>query len=205
MEALAAVGVGAQLATVARLIGFAIGLISKIKRAAEMARQNRRECAHLALRVSLIAELLPHLHDPAVAQPLAALGDTLQEAHDLVVSCQMQGATGQLLAARDHAERFIEVHRRIDSHLLLIPLASHISITHRLDQILALNHTGGVRSTTMVAASSAAPYPSTVSCSLKPTTVSSFSCSSSWYAPYIQLHNNGRTSCSGRGIHLSLF
>ncbi|XP_037474789.1 putative serine/threonine-protein kinase-like protein CCR3 [Triticum dicoccoides] len=131
----------AGLATVAQLALYVHGLVTKITSAAETARQNKLECQNLARRVSVIGDLLVQLQDPGVAQPLAGLGDTLQEAHDLVVACQKWSARRKFLYADDQAERFREVNRRIDSHLILIPLLSHISIARRLDQIIPPNPT----------------------------------------------------------------
>ncbi|KAF7004317.1 hypothetical protein CFC21_019550 [Triticum aestivum] len=131
----------AGLATVAQLALYVHGLVTKITGAAETARQNKLECKNLASRVSVIGDLLLQLQDPAVAQPLAGLGHTLQEAHDLVVACQRWSARRKFLYADDQAERFREVNRRIDSHLILIPLLSHISITRRLDQVCPPNPT----------------------------------------------------------------
>lgn len=131
----AAMWVGlANAATVAQLVGVdALGLISKIRQAARTARQNRRDCEHLARRVDMLAELLPSLRDPEAARPLAGLGDTLSEAHDLLVSCQARGRAYEFLTASRKAERFREVERKIDSYLLLFPVISHIGIARRLD------------------------------------------------------------------------
>ncbi|SPT20440.1 unnamed protein product [Triticum aestivum] len=148
----------AGLATVAQLALYVHGLVTKITGAAETARQNKLECQNLARRVSVIGDLLVQLQDPGVAQPLAGLGDTLQEAHDLVVACQKWSARRKFLYADDQAERFREVSRRIDSHLILIPLLSHISLTRRLDQINPPNPTSVLLpvAPTMVAASAMA-------------------------------------------------
>ncbi|KAE8798429.1 putative serine/threonine-protein kinase-like protein CCR3 [Hordeum vulgare] len=145
----------AGLATVAQLALYVRGLVTKITGAAETARQNKLECQNLARRVSVIGDLLLQLQDPGVAQPLAGLGDTLQEAHDLVVACQKWSARRKFLYADEQAERFREVNRRIDSHLILIPLLSHISITRRLDQVVPPSPTSVLLpvAPTMVAAS----------------------------------------------------
>ncbi|KAF6998437.1 hypothetical protein CFC21_014559 [Triticum aestivum] len=125
-----------QAATVAQLVGVDIGgLISMIVQAARMARQNRSECEQLARRVLMIAQLLPHVQEPEAVQPLAELGDTLREAHELVVSCQGRNAAYQLVMAGRQAERFRDVHSRIDSYLILFPVISHIGMTRRLGRI----------------------------------------------------------------------
>ncbi|OEL20257.1 putative serine/threonine-protein kinase-like protein CCR3 [Dichanthelium oligosanthes] len=121
-------------ATLAQLAGVdTMGLISKIRQAARTARQNKKDCEHLARRVDTLAELLPYLQDPEARRPLAGLGDTLSEAHDLVMSCQGRGRTYQFFTACRQAERFRDVEKKIDSYLLLVPIISHIGIVRRLD------------------------------------------------------------------------
>uniref|UniRef100_A0ACD6APS1 Uncharacterized protein n=6 Tax=Avena sativa TaxID=4498 RepID=A0ACD6APS1_AVESA len=125
-----------QAATVAQLVGADVtGLISMIMQAALTARQNRKECEQLARRVLMIAQLLPHVQDPEAAQQLAGLGDTLRDAHELVVSSQGRSAAYQLVMAGRQAERFREVQSKIDFYLILFPVISHIGITRRLDRI----------------------------------------------------------------------
>uniref|UniRef100_A0A453A9Z2 MCAfunc domain-containing protein n=1 Tax=Aegilops tauschii subsp. strangulata TaxID=200361 RepID=A0A453A9Z2_AEGTS len=103
-----------QAATVAQLVGADVGgLISMIVQAALTARQNRSECEQLARR------------------PLAGLGDTLRDAHELVVSCQGRSAAYQFIMAGRTAEKFREVQSKIDSYLILFPVISHIGITRR--------------------------------------------------------------------------
>uniref|UniRef100_A0ACD5VIX5 Uncharacterized protein n=1 Tax=Avena sativa TaxID=4498 RepID=A0ACD5VIX5_AVESA len=131
-----------QVATMAKLVGADVGgLISVIMQAALTARQNRKECEQLARRVLMIAQLLPHVpEDPAEAaqQQLAGLGDTLRDAHELVVSCQGRSAAYQFVMAARQAERFREVQSRIDFYLILFPLISHIGITRRLERIYSI-------------------------------------------------------------------
>lgn len=74
-------------------------------------------------------------HDPEAAGPLAGLGDTLRDAHELVVSCQGRNVVYQLVMAGRQAERFREVQSKIDFYLILFPMISHIGITRRLEQI----------------------------------------------------------------------
>ncbi|KAK1609781.1 hypothetical protein QYE76_033454 [Lolium multiflorum] len=129
-----------QAATVAQLVGADVGgLISMIMQAALTARQNRRECEQVARRVLMIAELLPYLEaSPEAVRPLAGLGDTLQEAHELVISCQGRSLAYQFAIAGRQAERFSDVQSRIDSYLILFPMISHIGITRRLDRIYSI-------------------------------------------------------------------
>ncbi|KAE8767499.1 putative serine/threonine-protein kinase-like protein CCR3 [Hordeum vulgare] len=125
-----------QAATVAQLVGADVGgLISMIVQAAITARQNKSECEQLARRVLMIAQLLPHVQEPEAAQPLAGLGDTLRDAHELVVSCQGRSAAYQFVMAGRTAERFREVQGKIDSYLILFPVISHIGITRGLERI----------------------------------------------------------------------
>ena len=125
-----------QAATVAQLVGADVGgLISMIMQAALTARQNKKECEQLARRVFMIAELLPHVQEPEAARQLAGLGDTLRDAHELVVSCQERSAVLQLVMAGRQAERFREVQGKIDFYLILFPVISHIGVTRRLDRI----------------------------------------------------------------------
>jgi hypothetical protein len=126
-----------QAATVAQLVGADVGgLMSMIMQAALTARQNRRECEQVARRVLMIAELLPYLEaSPEAVRPLAGLGDTLHEAHELVISCQGRSLSYQFAIAGRQAERFRDVQSRIDSYLILFPMVSHIGITRRLDRI----------------------------------------------------------------------
>ncbi|KAM3207422.1 hypothetical protein ACQJBY_062573 [Aegilops geniculata] len=126
-----------QAATVAQqLVGADIGgLISMIVQAALTARQNKRECEQLASRVLMIERLLPHVHDPEAAAPLAGLGDTLRDAHELAVSCQGRGVAYQFIMAGRQAERFKEVQSKIDFYLNLFSVNSHIGITRHLERI----------------------------------------------------------------------
>jgi hypothetical protein len=127
-----------QAATVAQMVGVdAGGLISMIIQAAETAHGNKKKCERLAHRVSMIADLLPHLQlqDLEVALPLAGLEDALREAHGLVLSCQGRSAAYRFIMAGRQAERFRDVQGRIDAYLIVFPVVSHIAITRRLDHM----------------------------------------------------------------------
>ncbi|KAM3354730.1 hypothetical protein ACQJBY_025453 [Aegilops geniculata] len=133
-----------DVATVAQLVGAdVVGLISRITRAAETARQNRRECRQLARQVLIISRLLPLVEDPEAARPMAGLGDTLQEAHELLMSCQRRSAAYHFFMAGRKAVRFREMQNKIDFYLLLFPVTSHIGIARRLDRIYKLLDTAG--------------------------------------------------------------
>ncbi|VAH69333.1 unnamed protein product [Triticum turgidum subsp. durum] len=133
-----------DVATVAQLVGAdVVGLISRITQAAETARQNRRECRQLARRVLIISRLLPLVEDPEAARPMAGLGDMLQEAHELLMSCQRRSAAYHFFMAGRKAVRFREMQNKIDFYLLLFPVTSHIGIARRLDRIYKLLDTAG--------------------------------------------------------------
>ena len=121
-------------ATVAQVVGLDVGgLISMIGQAARTARQNTKDCEHLARRVGMLAELVPCLQDPEARRTLAGLDGTLLEAHHLVMSCQRKGFTSQLFSASRMSERFRDVDRKIDTYLSIIPVISYIGIARRLD------------------------------------------------------------------------
>nr|CAB3491953.1 unnamed protein product [Digitaria exilis] len=145
--------------TVAQLAGVPVGLIVKIKQMAQTASQNRADCEDLARRVDMLADLLSRVRSSepvAVAAPtMVALAATLQEAHDLVVSCHGHGRTYHLLTASRKAEQFRKVERQIDSYLQHFQAINNIAIDHiarRLDALMM--HTNGgssaPRHTTMV-------------------------------------------------------
>ncbi|VAH55652.1 unnamed protein product [Triticum turgidum subsp. durum] len=110
-------------ASVAQLVGTVGRLISKIIDAARTARQNKRECVYLTVRLSIIGEVLPRLpQDAKVKRSLTELGKTLGEAHELVLDCQNWSTARQLIGARRHADSLKEVNGRIDSHINLLNL-----------------------------------------------------------------------------------
>ncbi|XP_048566662.1 probable serine/threonine-protein kinase PBL28 [Triticum urartu] len=110
-------------ASVAQLVGTVGRLISKIIDAARTARQNKRECLYLTVRLSIIGEVLPRLpQDAKVKRSLTELGKTLGEAHELVLDCQNWSTARQLIGARRHADSLKEVNGRIDSHINLLNL-----------------------------------------------------------------------------------
>lgn len=121
-------------ATVAQLVGLDVGgLITMIGQAARKARQNTKDCEHLARRVGMLAELVPHLQDPEARRAVAGLKDALVEAHQLITSCQRRGLTSQLFSASRQADRFRDVERNIESCVSIIPVIGYIGMTRRLD------------------------------------------------------------------------
>uniref|UniRef100_A0AAT9V5F4 non-specific serine/threonine protein kinase n=1 Tax=Aegilops longissima TaxID=4486 RepID=A0AAT9V5F4_AEGLO len=131
-----------QAAAVAQLVGSTgtVGLIQRIIRATETARQNKQECQHLALRVSVIWELLPRLPlEPWLESPLKELGKTLGEAHKLILACQKRSTAGTLLNASRDAHTFRELNASIDSLLGLFPLI----VASRLGRILPPDNRDG--------------------------------------------------------------
>ena len=112
----------------AQVIGLDVGgLISMIGQAARTARQNTKDCEHLARRVGMLAELVPRLQDPEARRALAGLDGALLEAHHLVMSCQRKGFASQLFSASR------DIDRKIDTYLSIIPVISYIGIARRLD------------------------------------------------------------------------
>uniref|UniRef100_A0A8R7VF89 MCAfunc domain-containing protein n=1 Tax=Triticum urartu TaxID=4572 RepID=A0A8R7VF89_TRIUA len=83
----------------------------------------------------MIAQLLQYMQDLEEVQLLAGLGDTLQDAHELVMSCQGRSTAYQFVKANMMVERFREVQSKIDSYLIVFPVISHIGITRRLERI----------------------------------------------------------------------
>ncbi|XP_037410762.1 putative serine/threonine-protein kinase-like protein CCR3, partial [Triticum dicoccoides] len=163
------------LAAMAQLIGQASGLIYKIIREVETARQNRRECELLARRVPTINGVLSRLpKDPEVAPPLQELKSTLEEAHDMVVACRSWGAARQFFGSRRlpriysnsrHAECFSQVNARINSDvgILNLSLSSYMARRHP-NQVLHPDHIGV---TTATIATAPWPWPGSSSGSLQ--------------------------------------
>ncbi|KAF7026767.1 hypothetical protein CFC21_038863 [Triticum aestivum] len=120
MATLAVVG---HAAAVTQLVGNAFGLICKIKRAVETARQNKLECDLIARRVPTINGVLSSLpQEPEVVAPLEELNSTLQEAHDMVVACRDRSSANLFFRSRRHAECFTQVNLRIMSDISVLNL-----------------------------------------------------------------------------------
>ncbi|XP_037410758.1 probable serine/threonine-protein kinase PBL28 [Triticum dicoccoides] len=120
MATLAVVG---HAAAVTQLVGNAFGLICKIKRAVETARQNKLECDLIARRVPTINGVLSSLPlEPEVVAPLKELNSTLQEAHDMVVACRDRSSANLFFRSRRHAECFTQVNLRIMSDISVLNL-----------------------------------------------------------------------------------
>ncbi|KAF8673218.1 hypothetical protein HU200_048768 [Digitaria exilis] len=119
-------------------------LITMIGQAARTARHNKSDCEHLAHRVEDLAELLTISWsvgggpvEAAEARTLAALGETLAEAHELVVSCQAHHCLAyNLFTAHRQSERFKDVDNKITSCLHNFTLVTHIVINRRLDGLM---------------------------------------------------------------------
>ncbi|XBI61013.1 hypothetical protein VPH35_041871 [Triticum aestivum] len=154
-------------AVATELVGTAFGLITNINQALEKARQNKADYQHLKQRLPTIGYVLHRLPpDPELEPLLAPLINMLQEAYDVLVSCQKRSSTNQLIRASIHADRLRLVNDRIDSHLLLFPVICYAAIARRLDdkpscscagsqhklqdvckilEIVPINHTSEVR------------------------------------------------------------
>lgn len=181
----------ANVAAVTQLIGQATGLITGIIRAVATARQNKRECEHLALRLSIISDVLPRLpQDPVVERPLKELGKALGEALELVLACQDRSTANQFIGAHSHADRFRGVNGRIDSILILFPLVNYAAITSLLARI-SPEHTWVPTTITV-------PSPGSSSGSLQTqTVVPDYSCKFTWAE--IVLATNNFADELGRG------
>ncbi|XBI14601.1 hypothetical protein VPH35_057168 [Triticum aestivum] len=160
-----ALAVVANVAAVAQLIEQATGLVSRIIRAVATARQNKQECEHLALRLSIIGDVLSRLPqaDPVVERPLKELRTALGKAHELVLACQNRSAANQFFGARHHADSFREVNDRIYFLLSLFPMVNYAAITSHLARISPQHN--GVPTTITV------PPPGSTSASLQTLTV----------------------------------
>ncbi|KAM3345729.1 hypothetical protein ACQJBY_020313 [Aegilops geniculata] len=144
MATLAVVG---HAAAVTQLVGNAFGLICKIKRAVETARQNKLECDLIARRVPTINGVLSSLpQEPEVVPPLKELNCTLQEAHDMVVACRDRSSANLFFMSRRHAECFTQINLRIMSDISVL-------------NVCLLNIIARWQTTTMAA------VPSSASCS----------------------------------------
>ncbi|KAM3345730.1 hypothetical protein ACQJBY_020314 [Aegilops geniculata] len=171
-----ALAVVANVAAVAQLIEQATGLVSRIIRAVATARQNKQECEHLALRLSIIGDVLPHLPRlPVVERPLKELRAALGKAHELVLACQDWSAANQFFGARRHADSFTEVNDRIYFLLSLFPMVNYAAITTQLARVsLSPQHT-------WVPAMITVPSPGSSSASLQTlTVVPDYPCMFTW-------------------------
>ncbi|VAH55654.1 unnamed protein product [Triticum turgidum subsp. durum] len=173
-----ALAVVANVATVAQLIEQVTGIVSRIIRAVATARQNKQECEHLALRLSIIGDVLPHLPRlPVVERPLKELRAALGKAHEIVLACQDRSAANQFFGARRHADSFREVNDRIYFLLSLFPMVNYAAITTHLARI-STQHTITV------------PSPGSSSGSLQTlTVVPDYPCMFTWAEIVTATHN----------------
>ncbi|KAL6598254.1 hypothetical protein ACP70R_046419 [Stipagrostis hirtigluma subsp. patula] len=127
------------VATVAQLAGVdAYGLIALIVQRAEAVRRNRHECQELAQQVETIGFLLPQVlrEHPEIDRVMGRLERTLQEACDLVSSCQGSSYLRRFLRSGKQAEQFRRMKEKIDFYLQIFPVISHIDTTRRLARII---------------------------------------------------------------------
>ncbi|XP_044971813.1 probable serine/threonine-protein kinase PBL7 [Hordeum vulgare subsp. vulgare] len=119
--ALAVIG---DAAAVTQLIGQATGLIAKIIRAVETARQNRVECDHLVCRVSSVHGVVYNLPPyQEMAPPLKVVNHTLEEAHRMVIACRNRGAASQFFGSRRIADCFSQINLRIAADVVILNLS----------------------------------------------------------------------------------
>lgn len=131
-----------RAATIAQLVGVdTLGLISMIVQAAQTVRRNKETCQELVQDVQLINDLLRMLQDPEMMQraeivnALNGLEGTLQEAYDLISSCQDCSAAYRIFMGWKQTDQFRRVKKKIAKHLRFYPMISHADITHRLERL----------------------------------------------------------------------
>ncbi|KAL6908107.1 hypothetical protein ACP4OV_002277 [Aristida adscensionis] len=133
-------------AALQQLVGLDVRqLVILILQGVETAQRNKHECRELGDRVRRLAGVL-HLRPAAspdamrraeVRDAMAALEDTLRQAHALVQSCQPRrcrrggaaaAAVRQLVTAWGDARRLRDVRERLDFYLALYPVVAHVDV-----------------------------------------------------------------------------
>jgi interleukin-1 receptor-associated kinase 1 len=117
------------------------GLVQMILEAARAARRDKSRCQQLAREVLMVGYLLVKLRslgvmqDPRVAIALEGLDDTLQQAYELVVSCQYPESFANrcfsfaLGGRRLRAKQFRRVQEEMGDYLRLDPSVRHADLT----------------------------------------------------------------------------
>ncbi|WVZ54983.1 hypothetical protein U9M48_005705 [Paspalum notatum var. saurae] len=158
--------VGTAVSVAQDVVGIDLrGLIVRIQDAARTAHQNKKDCEVLARQVDVLAALLRRLQEQeqelqdtdAMRHLAGLLGDTLAEAHGLVVSCQAKGRAYHFFHGARLASRFRDVDKKIDAYLRLFPLVSHIGIASRLDSSNNCTRSSNSLPATATATATAAP------------------------------------------------
>ncbi|KAL6654607.1 hypothetical protein ACP70R_008072 [Stipagrostis hirtigluma subsp. patula] len=128
-----------------QLVGLdASKLVALILQGVETAQRNKQECRELGDRVRRLAGVL-HLRPAAspeamrraeVREALAALEDTLRQAHALVQSCQRRrSGAARFVTAWSDARRLREVRERMDFYLAVYPVVVHVDIADGVRQL----------------------------------------------------------------------
>ncbi|KAL6607817.1 hypothetical protein ACP70R_040880 [Stipagrostis hirtigluma subsp. patula] len=128
-----------QAASVMQLTGVdALGLVSMIVQAAQIARRNRDLCRQLAEHVQIVGGLLQKLQIPELRRypetrrPLDQLNDALFRTYRLVRSCsQQQENTSQLyqmLTGAGVADKLRRAQEEIDRYITLVPVITAVAV-----------------------------------------------------------------------------
>ena len=122
-------------------VAVAGGLVQMILEAARTVRRDKSRCQQLAREVLMVGYLLVKLRslgvmeDPRVAIALEGLDDTLQQAYELVVSCQYpESAADRCFSVafggrRLRAKQFRRVQEEMGDYLRLDPSVRHADLT----------------------------------------------------------------------------
>ena len=120
-------------------VAVAGGLVQMILEAARTVRRDKSWCQQLAREVLMVGYLLVKLRslgvmeDPRVAIALEGLDDTLQQAYELVVSCQYPESAADRSVAfggrRLRAKQFRRVQEEMGDYLHLDPSVRHADLT----------------------------------------------------------------------------
>jgi len=122
-------------------VAVAGGLVQMILEAARTVRRDKSWCQQLAREVLMVGYLLVKLRslgvmeDPRVAIALEGLDDTLQQAYELVVSCQYpESAADRCFSVafggrRLRAKQFRRVEEEMGDYLRLDPSVRHADLT----------------------------------------------------------------------------
>ncbi|KAL6607819.1 hypothetical protein ACP70R_040882 [Stipagrostis hirtigluma subsp. patula] len=128
-----------QAASVMQLTGVdALGLVSMIVQAAQLARGNRDLCLQLAQHVQIVGDLVAELQipelrrHPETRRPLDQLHAALCHTYQLVRSCsqrqQTRSLVRQMLTAASVADELRRAQEVIDRYITLIPVITTVAV-----------------------------------------------------------------------------
>ncbi|KAL6607818.1 hypothetical protein ACP70R_040881 [Stipagrostis hirtigluma subsp. patula] len=127
------------VASVTQLAGVdAMGLVSMIMQAAQLARGNRDLCLQLSQHVEIVGDLVRELQipelrrHPETRRPLDQLHAALCHTYELVRSCSQQQQTRslvrQMLTAASVADELRRAQEVIDRYITLIPVITAVAV-----------------------------------------------------------------------------